>query len=650
MADVLHADFETFSEVDIKKCGNYRYAQDPSTEILCLSLALNDEEPWIWIPGEDDSEIKHLLKHTDIVAAHNATFEKNIIDYVGSKHHGWPRVPWERLIDTAAIAAYRGYPRSLDGVAKALGLIEQKDPRGAQLIRKLCKPRKPTKHNPATRWTPETAPEDFSDLYDYCIQDVRTERAVHHALGELPEPEQRIWVRDGQMNERGVPINTTALHGAIRAVKETSVMLESAAVRGKPFETLGQREKVMGWCSTRGYPLADYTADTLEHAVNDPECPAIVREVLKARSQTSRTSTKKFAAMLRSLCEDGTIKGAFLYYGAHTGRWAGRLIQGQNLPRPTITDLAIDIAIGMLEIGLSGRQLAVLFEDVMDTLVSCIRGLIIPPEGQQFYCADYSNVEGRVLFCSADDQTGLEVFRNKEDLYKVMAMAIYNIMLHEVDSDQRRMGKLAILGLGYQMGAPKFIATAAEQGVHLSKDFATEVVEAYRGKFDRVPKLWSDCERAAKQAIQNPGRSYQAGVVKYMLKGSTLLCRLPSGRLMHYPKAVVRSMPAPWGGKKDTICYMTEKKRKWVVTKTFGGKLVENIVQAISRDLLVHAHHKVEDKGYRVHMTVHDELVTARKTGTGSVDELIELMTQLPSWAAGWPIEASGWEGFRFQK
>lgn len=647
--NVLHIDYETYSEVDIKKVGGAYYARHPSTEILCLSWAMNDDKVKLFIPGQSDKKFLKALAKADFVAGHNVTFEYSITKHVATRQLGWPEIPQEKLICTAALSSYRGLPRSLDGCAKALGLIEQKDPRGQRLIMKLCKPRNPSQKNPDTRWTPETAPEDFRDFYDYCIQDTKTEREIHRALGELPDYEKQVWQMDFSMNQRGIPVNKKILKRAVKAVEYLTVNLEKKAVEGKPFDSVGQRQKVLDWCEMLGYKLADFTAPTLEEAVNDPHCPRDVKQVLVARQQCSRTSLKKFDAMLRALCDDHTVKGCFIYHGAHTGRWTGSLIQPQNLPRPTITEEEIDKVMGYLHKKQYHKLLK--FDDPTGALVSCIRAMIQPEEDSLFFASDYSNVEGRVLFCVAQCLTGIKVFRKNRDLYKEMATRIYDIKYSEVNGEQRRIGKLAILGLGYQMGAPKFRATCASKGVDITIEFSEQVVEAYRALYPEVKELWYSCEQTAKTAIMNPGKVYRVNkYVAYKYTGHTLLCQLPSKRLIHYPFATIKPMKAPWGGTKETIVYKSYDKGQFRDTKTFGGSLVENIIQAICRDLLVHAQFNLEAQDYLTRMTIHDELVLSKQKG--SVKQVTQIMVDLPEWAADdeWPIKAESWKGRRFRK
>ena len=667
MKNIVHADYETFSELNIKQCGAHAYSEHDSTEVLCLSYAFNDEEPILWLPDDDPPEdLFEALESSEwSFAAHNANFELLIWNNVCVPKLFWPELPEDiEIIDTAAVAAMKALPRSLDGVCKALSVGEQKDKRGTHLIQKLCKPRKPSKNNPATRWTPETAPDDFNDLYEYCIQDVKAERDVHHAIGDLPKREYKLWQLDKTINNRGVHVNQKALNGAISIMDITNKQLdeEASKIADGFFERTGQRDKVIEWCEDNNYPLMNYTADYLDEVIKDPSCPTDIKRVIQIRRMTSRTSTKKYLAMARALCRDGTIKGTLLYHGAGTGRWTGKILQPQNLPRPTIKEIDISIALELME-EQDHESLAFLFnDDPSGTMVSCIRGTLIPGPDKTFICGDFSNVEGRGLAWSAGDTKCLKMYKEGLDLYIDMATAIYNMSYEDVyneykngDDSKRRMGKLAILGLGYGMGAKKFVATAAARGVTITLEFAQRVVDAYRNKYKAVVKYWKALEQAAINAIKNPDKSYEVKGVFYKMEEHFLTCKLASGRKLYYPFAEVRHMKAPWGEMKDTVTYMVSEKNKWIRTKTFGGKLAENIVQATARDLLVEAMFRIEDRGYPITLTVHDEalcevFIRLLEKGKRSLKEFSDLMKQLPSWAKGFPMDVDCWQGMRYQK
>jgi len=317
----------------------------------------------------------------------------------------------------------------------------------------------------------------------------------------------------------------------------------------------------------------------------------------------------------------------------------------------------IDFLTELLVDGTDLVMLELIYADVVAALVSCVRAAITPRPGNTFYCSDYSNVEGRVALWFVNDQKGLDIFRENRDIYIEMAMDIYGVS-HDVvydnyvngDGLMRRMGKLAILGLGYGMGPDKFQGTAALQKVEVDHDFAKGVVDTYRDKFAKTKKAWYILEKQAINAMENPGQSYIACKVKWKMKGKTLLCRLPSGRCLHYRDAEPRTKDTPWGEKKKCMTYMQDDKGQWKRESTFGGKLLENIIQAISRDLLVFAMFNAEAKGYKISLHVHDELVTERPIGEGSLDELNGIMNMLPDWALDLPIECDGWEGNCFRK
>lgn len=702
-------DFETYSEADIKKVGNWKYSEHPSTTVLCLYWKYKGVM-YKFIEG--DAKPKHLfdqIEECEIIEAHNMSFEFSIWLNVCMKKMGWPALPFQKLRCSAAVARYHSLPGSLDGASKALGNEQLKDSRGKFLIRKLCQPQKERKVKHS--WPlfnkepvdPELCEFDFlrdvykykgkfqdtyirgakagqgkfknvsellpagrlideqllQELYDYCEQDVITEEGISEALSPLPESELKVWQLDLIINSRGVHIDKEMVDAALVIIRQAMAKYEQEAyeIGNGAFETLNQREVVLNWIREQGYPLKDYTADTIKDALADENCKGKVRRILELRQITSRTSVKKFDAIERALCEGDLMKGVLLYFGAHTGRWAGRILQPQNLPRPTLKQPEIEYLTTLLKEKVDLELLEMIYPDVMNALVSCIRASIIPRPGNIFYCADYSNVEGRVALWCADDQQGLDIFREDRDIYIEMAMDIYKVPFNVIsdnhtkgDGLMRRMGKLAILGLGYGMGADKFKMTAEAQKVMVTRDFAQEVVDTYREKFDKTKKLWYILEKQAINAIENVGKSYSSGPVRWLMKGNTLLCRLPSGRCLHYPKAETRVKDTPWGEKKKVMTYMSDEKGRWVRESTFGGKLLENIVQAISRDLLVYAMFKVEAAGYRITMSVHDELLTERKIGEGSIEELNELMSELPDWAAGLPLAAEGWCGYSFRK
>lgn len=647
---MIHLDYETFSACDLRKSGMYRYAEDKTTEPLCLSYAFDDEEPELWTPYQDEpSRLFKALRRGVKYAGHNVSFEILIWLQVCTRLYGWPRIDPNKAVDTAAACAMHSLPRSLEGACLALNLTQQKDTKGSKLIQKLCKPRKPSAKNAATRWTPETAPQDFEDLYSYCKQDVRSERELHSVLGELPAKEQRVWQLDREINNRGVGVDLEAIRNAIKIVdiaKKRSDH-EASEIAGGAFASTNQREAVMRWAEQRGYTLLDYTADYIAEAVKDPDCPPDVKRVLEIRRSVSRTSTRKFHAILRSVCEDGSVKGTQLYHGAGTGRWAGRIIQPHNFPRPTLTEDEIDTMLDLVR-ECNYELSEILFGDVISALVSCIRGVIVPKSGF-FNAGDFSNVESRVLLWCADDQDGLRLFTSGLDLYKDMATVIFAISYEEVDSHQRRIGKLAILGLGYGMGVDKFILTAKEQaGLGLDKAFADKVVSAYREKYYLVVEWWGKLNKAAMQAVTYPGKRFKAGPVSFIYGDNFLKMRLPSGRNLFYPFPEIRMASTPWGRDRATLTYMVEEKKHWRRAKTFGGKLAENAVQAISRDLLVEAMFRVEEGGFPIAFTVHDEIVSEKSEHDS--EKLKELMNVLPEWAEGMPITCDTWSGQRFRK
>ena len=670
MTDTLFLDYETFSSCDLKKAGAYRYAEDDSTEILCAGFAMGDDEPTLATP-DSAGELHYALSHARSVTAHNAEFERCITNGTGGAKWGLPRLKINSIFCTAAAAAAKGYPRSLGPLADYLGLSEGKDTAGTRLINKLCKPRGNARVSAAAsqinlytsdgvdyhRWTPDTAPQDFEDLYNYCKQDVIVLQAVHAAIGDLSKSELKVFRDTVRTNQRGIPIDRNLVACIVEMRNSVLSKIAHKAVRDKPFNTLGQRAKVMAWCADTGYPLSGYTADDLDEALSDPHCPKEVRKVLSARRDCSRTSLNKLDKMLTAVCRDGTIKGGFLYYGAHTGRWSGRLIQPQNLPRPMISE---DEITKVMEHAASGKYKKVArMDDPAGAMVSCVRGVIQPEPGLRMFASDFSNIEVRVLFSLAECISGLQVFSSGRDIYLAMAGGIYKVSYDDVlasykggDDSQRRLGKYAILGLGYQMGAPKFRDTCAGFGTDITSDLSKKVVNIYRSTYSEIPKFWSDCESAALSAVRRVGKRVHVNkYISYKSDGDVLRCRLPSGREIYYrgAKAVIEQTRS--GMQSYKLQFEASSARGVRLESTFGGSLVENITQAIARDLLVSSEEATRKAGYKTRMTVHDELVLTTDRKSASAQEVDRLMvSNLPDYAASWPIDAESWEGERFRK
>ena len=634
----IYIDFETRSECDLPKAGAWKYSEDPSTEVLCMAWAVDDGEVHLWKPGMEFPYLE--ITNVGLYEAHNAFFERAIWLNVLKL----PPVQWSC---SAAQCAAHSLPRSLDKAGEALGLSIQKDQEGKRVMMKMCKPRKPTKNNPA-KW--HEKPEDFETLYAYCMDDVRAERALSKSLAQLSEKETKIWNLDQTINQRGIHVDMEAVNAAIKISEEH---LEKAnaifsELTGGFVERASEASKIVQWCQGQGAPVESVAKQQLTDILSSNTLPQNVRKVLELRQKVAKTSVAKYKAIKNAASSGNRLRDLLMYHGANTGRWTGKTVQPQNFPRNDFEGDEEEYFAILKQGNLESFSLC--YPDVMGTISSCIRGVFIPSDGKDFYGGDYSSIEARCLPWLAGDEGALKVFREGKDIYKDMAVAIYDINYDVVTKEQRQLGKQAILGLGYGMGGPKFQQTCAGYGIEISEDKADEVKNIYRNKYHLTKEYWYAVERAAVQAIKEPGSFVKCGKIGWGIDNNFLCCKLPSGRLIRYYKPVLQQQKTPWGDTKLGITYMSQNSvtRKWEETRTYGGKLVENITQGVARDVMAEAMLRVEEAGYEVVLSVHDELVT--EADHGSVKEFEKLMATNPEWGKDIPLEVEGWSGVRYGK
>jgi len=676
---IVRMDFETRSRIDVTDTGAWVYSRHPSTEVLVLKYQVGDGPMMTWVPepwslGPPDGWGDMVMDAGFKFEAHNVFFEWCVYRHILQVRWGWPFIPPDRWLCSMAVACFHSLPRSLDGAGQALGLDVKKDMVGSRVMKKLSKPRKPSKNNPDPFFCD---PKDFQTLYDYCEQDVRVQKAISEALGPLPGPEWMVWQVDQLMNRRGVGCDVEAAQGAIDIMDQ--VMAEATNhithLTDGEVTSPGQVGKLVTWCQAQGVGVGDMTAATVKdllekgHMVHTGNfmgepmmelqpLPEKVRQVLEVRQLVGKSSVKKFQAMVNRVdLADNRIRGILIYHGASTGRWAGAGIQIQNFPRgtfqfrdekhPEAPDLEEVIQLvkdrdvdGLKDLG-----------DIPSILSSILRSCLVAGPGKKFMAADYSAIEARVLLWLVNDTMALNVFRTGGDIYVDMASTIYGKPPSQVTKDERFVGKQAILGLGYQMGVERFMGQCESFGNPVGKDLAKKVVDTYRMKHDRVPKFWGAVQTAAINAVRT-GQPVSCGRVKFFIEGSFLKCQLPSRRVLSYfgPHLV----QSKWDPSDVSLAYMgvdSQKGGKWTRVHTYGGKLTENIVQAISADLLRTATLNLESNGFPVVMSVHDELVCEVSDGpVYNVGQIVDQMCHLPRWAEGLPVTAEGWEGKRFKK
>lgn len=662
MNNTITIDFETRSRAKLKDVGAWKYAEHESTEIFCMAYNLTglEVDTQLWAPGDlEPTDLFHAIKSSKFVEAHNSFFEFCIWGKVGIRLYGFPEIPLDHYRCSMSRAHAHGLPGSLANVSNALNLDIKKDKRGKYLIQKLCKPQKITKKN-SEEWCND--PSLKHEMYGYCKTDVNTELQLSRKLPHLIPAELETWKLDQRINARGVGIDLSIAKGAMKLVAAATTYYGSkiAELSKGEFLTTGQRAKILKWCAAQGVVLPGWTKKDVSDALQLPNLPAPVKQLLEIRQILGKTSIAKYKAMINKTAKDGRVHETLVYHKAHTGRWAGVGIQVQNLPRPTIHD---DPEL-LVELVRSGDfdKVHALYPDPLEVAVSTVRSAVVPDKGNKFISADYASIEARVLFWVAGDKKALQTFMDKKDLYVEMAAEIFNRDYAELYSSykqgdatagtQRALGKAAILGLGFQMGADTFVKTCASSGIIVSDEMGQRVVQSYRAKFSKVKKLWYEIESKARLALENPGVTFALadGKIKFKKDGMFLKCRLPSGRILHYPYPTIKDTRTSWGDIKATIHYKTQIENKWGDKSTFGGRLTENVVQAIARDLMRDAALLVDALGYTLVMSVHDELLAEVPEGFGSVEEFCYLMCQKAAWADGLPVVAEGWTGKRYRK
>ena len=665
----LTIDFETRSAAPLKKCGAAAYAADPSTEVICLALKTQGNEPVIWFspkfreaqqffkPEElvDDEGMWSLMQRACIIEAHNAQFEYFIWKYVMPRY-GFNMFCKERLRCSAAKAAMFGLPRDLAGACAAIGVSQQKDVEGSKLMLRLCKPRAARKiemlNDPD--WEHKLywhgTPEEFAREGRYCMQDVRAEESLSDALPDLPPEEQYVWQWDLEVNDRGIRIDVPTVTKILGCVEEHSAKLKKEFSRITGLQSPTQRDATLKHLLALGVQMDGLTAADVEHALATTENET-AKEILSIRQSLSKASTAKYKAFLASVCPDDRVRGALMYHGAGTGRWSGRLIQPQNFPRGAFGD--VDECIRLFQTG-SLEDIQLFFGDPMVAASTCLRGMIIPEDGKEFVCADYSSIEGRVLAWLAGEKTALDVYWKGRDPYKVNASAIYGVHYDEVTKQQRQVGKVAELALGYQGAVGAFNQMAANYGVKLPEAEVKKIVAAWRDSHPETVRLWKELENACILAVQKPGNVFVYRSVRFVVRdihGTPFLAmRLPSGRCLWYcrPRIVIKT--TSWGKDKAVVAFdgVDGYTRKWCEQYLYGGLLAENLTQATARDILVNGMLNAERHDYPIVIHVHDEAIA--EVSYGLVPMFENYLCELPAWASGLPIKAEGWKGKRYKK
>lgn len=702
---ILWGDLETYCEIPINN-GTHAYAE--GVEVMLFAWAIGDEPVSVWdlTAGEPiPSRLRKAIADPDtILFFHNSHFDRTVL------RHAMPELapPVERWRDTMVQALAHSLPGALGALCEVLGVPQDKakDKEGKSLIQLFCKPR--PKNSKLRRATSKTHPVEWQRFVAYAGQDIEAMREVYKRLPKwnYQGAELALWHRDQRINDRGVCMDVQLAQAAIEAVdleqkrlaKRTQVMTDGEV------QAATQRDAMIKHIvESYGVELPDMQRSTLERRIADPDLPSAVKELLAIRLQASTTSTSKYKSLMKGISSDGRLRGTLQFCGAsRTGRWAGRLFQPQNLPRPTLKQERIDEGIEALKSGCAD----LLFDNVMELTSSALRGCIMAPAGKKLVVSDLSNIEGRMLAWLAGEAWKLDAFRDYDtlildesgapiwdavakdykrrgpDLYKLAYAKAFNITPEEVTKYQRQIGKVMELGLGFGGGVAAFLTFALVYGLDL-EELATAAMPNIPRDVQREAKSWYDesvkrkatyglservfiacdslkrlwrrahpetcdfwyqLERTVRAAIATPKKTLYCGYLKVRRDGAWLRIQLPSGRALCYPSPSIE---------KGNITYMgiNSYSRKWQRLKTYGGKLVENVTQAAARDVLAGNMPLVENAGYSIVLTVHDEVICeAPDTDDYTDAALSSLLSTNPEWAPDIPLNAGGFEAYHYRK
>lgn len=652
----LSIDIETKSSVDIGKAGAYRYAQAEDFAILLFAYQWEDDPVTIvdFTAGEELPEkIRQALCDEQVTKhAYNAAFEWYCLNQAGYS------TPLEQWRCTMVHGLYCGYPAGLEAIGNAIGLPQEKKKlmTGRALIKYFCTPCKPTKANGGRTWNlPQHAPEKWELFKTYCMQDVVTERAILTRLTPFPVPEAEeiLWQKDVLMNAYGVRADTQMIQGALAIDAESNDKLieEAAEITGLPNPN--STAQLLPWLQEHtGRPVENLQKATVADLLNE-ELSDDARRVLEIRQQLGKTSVKKYATMQAAQCSDGRIRGLMQFYGANrTGRWAGRLVQMQNLPRNYLSTL--DGARELVKAGNYGA-IKMIYDNVPDTLSQLIRTTFIPSEGRKFVVADFSAIEARVIAWLAGETWANEVFATHGKIYEATASQMFHVPVERIVKGQpeyalRQKGKVATLALGYQGGTSALESMGALK-MGLSPDELPDIVQRWRQANPRIVQLWRDLGGAALHTVKTAQINHCHGL-ELALEGDLIFghtfftVKLPGGRKLYYPEPFISENR--FDRKALHYCGVGQNK-KWGVESTYGGKLTENVVQAIARDCLAETLRRIDAKGLQVVFHVHDEVIIDAP-GDVTVKEICDLMAEPISWAPGLVLRGAGFEGNYYMK
>ncbi|AXU71543.1 TPA: DNA polymerase [Clostridioides difficile] len=648
----LSIDIETYSDLDIKKVGVYRYVDSANFEILLFAYAFDNEEVKVIDLVNDEELPKEVIEALNdnkvIKSAFNANFERTAISKflnINLKPNEWSC--------TMIKALTLGLPGSLDSVSKALKFNEdkQKMKEGKALIQYFCKPCKATKVNKGrTRNLPIHDMEKWNKFKEYCKQDVVVEREIRNKLSKYKttEREIKLWYLDQRINDTGIKVDTELIENAIECDKRYTEKLTKEAIKITGLNNPNSPAQLKKWLSDKvGFEITSLTKESIPEILKQVDDENVVR-ILELRKLMSKTSIKKYEAMKLAKGNDNRVRGLLQFYGANrTGRWAGRLVQVQNLPQNHIEDL--DLARNLLKEG-DFDLIELLYDSVPDVLSQLIRTAFIPSEGHRFIVSDFSAIEARVIAWLAGEKWRLDVFNSHGKIYEASASQMFKIPIENIKkgSELRQKGKLAELSNGYGGSVGALISMGAIK-MGLKEEELQPIVTAWRDANPNITKFWWDVDKAAKKAIKDRTIVEIQHGIKFIYNPGVLFIELPSSRRLSYLRPKIEPHTT-FSGDKITYEGMEQTSKQWKRIDTYGPKLVENIVQATARDCLREAMFNVTDAGYSIVMHVHDELVIDVDKKGGSLEEVNSIMGKEISWAKGLPLKADGYECDYYKK
>ena len=672
----ISLDFETYSECDIRSAGAWVYAKDKSTRVLCMAYAVEEEAPKLWLPNQPFPD---FIKNPNNYEIHawNSFFEWVIWTHVLKQ----PTPPITQWHDTAGLSSAMALPRALGMCGTVLGLSDEqsKSKRGYFLIQKLSKPDKRNNDK-----------DLLQEMYDYCLQDVVTERAIAKKLYKLNATERKIWVLDQKINIRGIRVDQPKIKDAIYVYEKIQDRLKADLIKITDLDNPNSQKQFLGWLLDKGLLIDNVQKATLKSVLESPDKFG-THDAIKLKMSLAKTAPKKYLSIREKIGDGTRLHGNIMYHGATTGRWVSTGVNLQNIARPTLdAEKCIDL-ISRRDLGCFEKE----DMDPMEALSSGIRGMLIPTQGKKFIVGDYASIEARALAWLAGQEDKLEIFRGDGKIYERTACKIFGKQMFQITKEERLLGKIAELACGYGGGAGAFSLMANTYKVDIDKKKAEYIKQQWRRANSAIVRYWKMIEEGAKNAITERDRMpVIVGGIKFRMVNNFLWCLLPSGRklayyrpFLEYRQVVAYKVPGAdqsvvynprdyetgkkWSYQAGIKKFREEgdrlggehyyfmgssinffgndsKTRKWCQQETYGGKLVENITQAVARDIMAESMLLLEAEGYEIVLTVHDEIISEVENGT--IEKFKEIMERPPTWGENIPIEVEAYEATRYRK